>query len=247
MSLIMQDTNIVQYIISIIYTYWKELTSLGLIGLIPLLYSNRPKKINEQLEAEYIDYSTDNKWIQKTYEINWGRLPLIDKIFIGDISPNSDVEIYSCPLDEIDEKIPEVCHEEIIKSQKKVYIKNKEYYKKSNINKIRLLIKQPLSNRYKDNITSIENSNVIEINNNNTVKIINYIYELENITNLKKLSEQYEIVDLIRVDSSTTNFQKIYDKKVCDFNLELVKIYALINEIPPQSGGRQGQTRISLA
>lgn len=190
----------------------------GVLQGIPWLLGKSPKASGKPLHY-YVDYERKALIEEREYELTWGWIFFLKKIFLQNISKDTICRLSYKPMAGPRKALPEDCYViEKADSKNRIKLVKSNYFKEREVERVYVLSITPVDeSTYGNNIEVKYGPDSIEIVNHNEVEIRNYPLKLPSNTTLDETSRYLSIISGLIVpdlDDAQSNSIKIRIKKL---------------------------------
>lgn len=160
---------------------------LGLLGFIGWIAGFRPRA-RRVSQTSFIDCESDNIFEEIKYNISWGHVFFLRKIKLPRIERNAAFKVLCKPLGAIKDTLHmDNYSERSSGSTRIIYLVNKSFFKREEIESIFLEITRSAPEGYRSKIEMRQTSRMIEVLNRNHVEIRGFPVKLPRTITLNKI------------------------------------------------------------
>lgn len=199
-------------------------TGLGLVASIGYILGCRPRaKLIPH--RSYIDCKLNQIFEEFEFKISWGYVFFIKKLKLGKIERDATFTVLCKPLGGIKDTLhTDYYDEKTSRSSRTVYLVNKDFYKKNEIQNIFIEINRPAPPGFLDKIEVRQTSGRIEVLNWNHIEVRGFPMQLPKTITLNQMPAYFSIFNSWTTPGKSRK-----------------KITAFLKSLPPCEGNEPGK------
>jgi hypothetical protein len=204
--------------------------------------------LREELLLSYIDDENRQKIEQRELEISWGRLFFCNSLKLVEVPKSSDFELTFKPINGLENQLPSDCYtDKTGKIGRIVYLTNRKFFGKRNVNKVFLFLKSPMSIDYRAKISTKVYPTCLQIINENPIEIRNVNITLPTDLDLNRIVKATQHIDHVRIEIPLPLLGDALPRKISNCREAQLAMTLIVKRLPPKQGNTAGITEIPLS
>lgn len=210
----------------------------------------KPKPFKDPTTLElFIDDELGRLMERREIHISWGPILFLNELKLLRTLPETVVRLTSRSAGKLEIGLPEDCkRENLSRSKKIVYLRNRRYFRETNIDLVTAMLETQLGTAYRQNlhwkVSQLGNARELVITNDNVEEIRKYQLSVSKDIDPRDLDGAANHIESLKIEIPFSQFKGVVNTNLGQVHTLGLPILLEIQSIPGKRGNEAGRVRI---